>query len=272
MKYDLAASTQLLAVLQDFSSPQEANSALWELLQLSNERIDNMPYRVHRRLIAALTGGGYGYIADDVAMRDATVSSPVIELSRAIERVIPTIRVSNPRDFEPIAARLFQRLKERNAPLRWNMLHPRIDRTPMYLSAELLERGFALQQVLGMSPYASYPVLFALNYPVACVAQVMYDDVERGLRQLTVLQVVPTGLLRLVALPHYMLGYGGYDGLVWMQKGFRVKVGGLTCPLTAPRELRELLWQLSDYQWQRRVATSPTTGVVIEHNARVLTH
>lgn len=271
MKYDLAASTQLLAVVQRPQSAAQATNALWQLLKLSNERIDNMPPRVARQLRIALTGGAYAQLFDDT---DATVpfeASPLLALSRAIERVMPTVRITNAADFDTVAARLFQRFKERRAPLAWRMVHPVITAVPQRMSRELLESAFTLQQVIGQQSFAEYPVVFALDQPVACVLQGLYLDQVRGLRHLTLLAVVPRDFLRMTVLPHYMLGYDGHDGLVWMQKGFRVRVGGIALPPQAAG-LSELLWQFTDYRWERRVAYHPVTGAVVEHNARVLTH
>lgn len=271
MRYDMATSTQLLAVLRGPQSAAQATNALRALLCLCGDRVDNMPPRVACQLRTILTSGAYACMVDDTDVTVPLADSPVLALSKVIERVLPTVRVASVTDFDVVATRLFQRFKERRAPLAWRMVHPLVAAIPQRMSRDLLESAFALQQVLGQQKYAAYPVVFALNHPVVCVLQGMYSSSTQGLRHLTVLYVVPQDFLRMTVLPRYMLGYDGHDGLVWMQKGFRVRVGGMHLPPQAAA-LGELLWQFTDYRWERRVAYHPVTGAVVEHNARVLTH
>lgn len=271
MKYDLAASTQLLAVLRQPDTISQATSSLWQLLRLSGERIDNMPPRVHSQLLRALTSGTYACLVDDTSALVPLSESPLVALSMAVERVIPTVRVGNYTDFDTVAARLFQRLKERRAPLEWRMVHPLIVATPQRMSNELLERAFTLQHVMGKTCYATYPVVFTLDNTVACVIQGMYYDETRGLRHITLMYIVAKGFLRLTVMPGYILGKSGHDDLVWMQRGFTVRVGGMQLPPQALM-LSEFMWRFTDYRWQRHIAYSATTGAVVEHNSRVLTH
>lgn len=269
VRYDRETSAALLGLLRSTTNFEEATGMLWQLLSLCGNRADNMPPRVRSEVLRILTGGTYECLVEDIDAAYAPQVSPLQAFGRVVERIIPAVQVRNFADFESVVPRLFQRLKERQAPLEWRVVHPQITATTRRMSRALLEDAFALQRSLGQSRYASYPVVLALEYPALCLVQSLYEDDQHGMRQLTVLFVVPRGFLRLTALPSYMLGYDGHDGLVWMQKGFMVRIGGLQLPSRA-EALRDFMWYFTDYRWERRVACHPSTGVVMEHNSRLL--
>lgn len=83
-------------------------------------------------------------------------------------------RILQASDIETVAARLFQRLKERHVPLRWRMVHPIVSRRTDCLSRTMLEHSFLLQNAMGRSRYAHYPVVFTLDTSLACVVQYLY--------------------------------------------------------------------------------------------------
>lgn len=255
--------------LQSVQSFSQASDTIQYLLDTFGERLAAMPHYLLNRTIDTLTGGAYGHLFEDVDASTAERGSPLVQLYRTLEHVFPAARVTNFQECEVAAVKVFQRLKERQAPLSWQMVHPKVLTETMRLTKGTIDEAFALQQSLGQMKGATYPVIFSLNYPVVCMIQSLYIDPVLGLRQQTLVVVVRRGFLRMTVMPWYMLGYDGFDGLVWLQKGFRVRVGGFRLSPEAAM-LRELAWYLTDYRLARRVACHPETGVVVRHDARQL--
>lgn len=261
----------VLSALQAPVSFTQAADAVDYLLERYGSQLADMPPLQYSQALATLTGGVYAGLFEDVPVNRAQGDSPLSRLYRGVSRVIPATRVDAVHDRETAAVRVFQRLMERQASLGWRMVHPQVDSgLAMPLTKRLIQGAFALQDSFGRADRAMYPVIFTLDYPVVCLLQSMYLGLNQELRQQTFVSVVSAGFLRLTVMPWYMLGYDGYDSLVWLHKGFRVRVGGFQLPVSATA-LHELAWQLTDYRLERRVAYNPATGAVMKHSARVLT-
>lgn len=267
---DIATIERAIAILRAPSSLTQVTEVIWQLLDRYGSQLADMPSDAYEQVIAALTSDTYACLFEDTDAAITLDDSPLRLLYRAVERVIPATHISNIYDCQTAAVRVFQRLMERQASLGWQMVHPRVQSTAAPLTSSFIQDAFALQASMGQADHAVYPVIFSLNYPVLCSIQGLREDVHYGLRRQVFVSIVRSGFLRLTVLPWYMLGYDGYDSLVWLQKGFRVRVGGFQLPPNATA-LHEIAWQLTDYRLERRVAYHPETGAVMKHSARLLT-
>jgi hypothetical protein len=260
-----------LSVLHSPTSFTQAADTLQQLLETYDSQLVGMPTAEYQQVLSALTSSVYVDMFEDVDISVASSNSPLTQLQHAISRILPATHISSANDCETAATRVFQRLMERQATLGWYMVHPRIDPHTAPLTKELVQCAFTLQNSLGCVERGIYPVVFALDYPVLCSLQSWSIGNDQVPHQQTFISVVKSGFLRLTVMPWYMFGYDGFDGLVWSQKGFRVRVGGFQLPLQAIA-LYDLCWLLTDYRLERCVAYNPETGAVVKHNARVLTH
>lgn len=260
-----------LSTLASRVSFDAAADGIYQLLDRFGSQLITMPHLQRHLVTSTLLGGHFGAMFEDIPVHRQTNDTPLCRLYYGLSRIFPATRIDTPADCQKAAIPVLTRLKERNASLGWQMVHPRIDHSPgVPLTKQLIHDAFVLQTSIGQTERVSDPVIFSLDYPVVCLLQNLHIDRFGMLRQQTFSSVVPSGFLRLTVLPNYLIGSSGLDSLVWLQKGFIIRIGGFRLPMKATA-LHDIGWLLTDNRLRRCVAYDNQSGAVMTHNERVLT-